>query len=615
MKATRFIAYVCAALAVAPAVFADDYYYAADKGYIASLFPTTGGLYAAGSRGSDIQLVRDGALTPVMKRPGAGMYVTVSADGNLLGFKSIDGDGNQAPALYDTRNGSITLLEPYSNQCGQVSFADDGTMAYTVGDSLVVRDGKGKRYIDLGRYVNIASLSPDASAVAFTDLGGDIHIVDLPTGAIRDIADEGACRAQWSPDGHRLLVRRVNSQAVTVDVRDGTKHCLGDVDDIAWSRQDPDRVIVTRTRWDQPSRIYGSEVLSMAYDRRDSVALVPITRSRPMTAAENGGRILVAYSRGAARGIRELSLDSIAPYDFADTVRRDEYAAPGRVIAAIADSVVISPFVSTAFHGLDRPYGWGITDSEAGAQQKAIKDARTAARGTRRAPNSIGLREIPYINQVWDTPPVDGKVAYGHVCCGPSSSCMLLGWMGLLPEHPIRSRFPGSADRIVDYSWYVSKEYESPQTGVVFADSVESQGSKWVRGAHGYMWMTGTPNSRMPSFHEKNGTGRSVIASGWKNLEEQTAANIPYIVCLANGTGGHIVIAFRANQIASLDGSMTWNKKGSFVCHDPYGDYNDRSYPNWDGRYASYDWPGMNNGKRNITIFHWGCTTELPAGR
>lgn len=93
----------------------------------------------------------------------------------------------------------------------------------------------------------------------------------------------------------------------------------------------------------------------------------------------------------------------------------------------------------------------------------------------------------------------------------------------------------------------------------------------------------------------KNGLNSS-FASSWSTFCTQTNNNDPYTICLANGTGGHVVLGFRTNQAAASNGSSTWAKTGSFICHDPYGDYNGASYPNWDGRYSTYDWPGYSNG-------------------
>ena len=94
------------------------------------------------------------------------------------------------------------------------------------------------------------------------------------------------------------------------------------------------------------------------------------------------------------------------------------------------------------------------------------------------------------------------------------------------------------------------------------------------------MWGNGSPASMMANFHKNNGATSSWFESSWSRLVTECNANRPYIICLANGTGGHVVMVFRANQIAYNNGSGTYAKTGSFVCHDPYGDYNGSSYPN-----------------------------------
>ena len=95
------------------------------------------------------------------------MYVNVSKDGRYVGFKSINANGEQAPALLEVATGKVTLLENYTDQCGQVSFADDGTIAYPMGTKLIVRKGSQSKSYDLGGVMNIINLNPAGTEAAY----------------------------------------------------------------------------------------------------------------------------------------------------------------------------------------------------------------------------------------------------------------------------------------------------------------------------------------------------------------------------------------------------------------------------------------------------------------
>ena len=107
-------------------------YELAEMGYLQSPMQTKSGLVVTTNSSNELYLVKDGSLKPLVISRGAGMYTHLNADKTIIGYKSINDDYQQAPALLNVETGEITLLENYTNQCGQVSFADDGTLAYTI---------------------------------------------------------------------------------------------------------------------------------------------------------------------------------------------------------------------------------------------------------------------------------------------------------------------------------------------------------------------------------------------------------------------------------------------------------------------------------------------------
>ena len=147
-------------------------YDVADQGYLRKPMEAKNGLVLTNNRYSEIYLLQDNQLKTLVKGRGAGIYTEMSKDKTLVGFKSINDDDLQAPAVVHVATGVVNILEDYVWECGQVSFADDGTMAYTMGDKLIVRKGGDRKSYDLGFYTNIVKLSPDAKHVAYGHIEG-----------------------------------------------------------------------------------------------------------------------------------------------------------------------------------------------------------------------------------------------------------------------------------------------------------------------------------------------------------------------------------------------------------------------------------------------------------
>ncbi|MDO5395712.1 MAG: hypothetical protein Q4F07_07090, partial [Bacteroidales bacterium] len=579
-----------------------SYYESMDMGFISNTFRTASGLMATSNRGTEIYLLKDNTLTPVVTGPGAGMYVNVSKDGKLVGFKSIDAKtGDQAPAVMDATTGAVRLLESYSNQCGQVSFADDGTMAYTVGNTLYVVGSAGRHTFNLGLYTNIANISPDGTRVAYCDINGVTYILTVATGNIEQVSNLNSYNPLWSADGKKLAVQQSNGGLYSMDLSTMTVYPLGEASSVKWV-DNTNELVITRSERVNDFEVKGASVVKMNFKGGDQTILVSLDESTPVSASLDGKELIVSYASGDLRGVTSTT--------FSSGVRA---GAPAKVRTLLKGGQQrIGGLQANNFMGKSRPDFSRMSDGEIETFESGVRKASAA-----QAPlkgGTIGLTAIPYINQVWDTPAVGGNYNYGYVCCAPSSSCMMLGYYGKVSPHGVASRSAYAAVKTCNYSWYVSQQYTSC-TGYTFSLGVNAGGywgySYGVKGGHGYMWGNGSPASHMRYFHTNNGAKSSYYESSNAALDRECNANRPYIMCLNNGTGGHVVCCFRSNQIAANDGSSAWAKTGSFVCHDPYGDYNSSSYPNWDGRYSSYDLPGYSNGRANIGAFYWGCVSNF----
>lgn len=169
-----------------------------DRGYLTKPLESSNGIFVSNNKYSEIYQLDGNKLTTVVRSRGCGLYAKVSKTGDLIGFKSINDEGNQAPALYNVNTGEITFLEPYTFQCGQVSFSNDGTVAYTMGEDLIIRKGTQKKRYSLGFYTNLTEISPDATKVAYTNADGEMFVINLTSGVSEQITANNMFNPQWS---------------------------------------------------------------------------------------------------------------------------------------------------------------------------------------------------------------------------------------------------------------------------------------------------------------------------------------------------------------------------------------------------------------------------------
>ena len=566
-------------------------YEARENGYYVGLMESQSGLVATSNRADEIFLIKDGTAKALVSTRNCGQYMQMSKDKTLIGFKSISDDySKQAPAVLDIATGKVTLLEPYSSECGQVSFSDDGTMAYTLGKSLVIRKGSERRKIDLGVYVNIVNISPDAKSVAFTTIEGVSYIVDTATGSKTrvDIPGNASYNPIWAPDGKKIAYEKIDGTLTVMDV--ATKACfnIGEAMSPVWTA-DSKEIIFTRAQRHDDIFVSSASVIKSSFDGSKASAIISLDENVPVAVTTlHDGSLAVSYALGEQRGISKYSLER-----------------NGRIRSASASTILSAK-------------SDGRIGRVSGPDYNVVRKLDPVdTQATPKTDGTIGYLDIPYINQVWDTPADHyGCYDYGYVCCAPSSSCMLLGYYKMLEPHAVQSR---KVNATAYYSWYVGRDYTAPLTSHTFNERcVVNRGwygcsSSSVGGGYGFMWYgSKSPSSSMHNFYKYNGMKNSYFQSSWSTFVSECKANRPYTICLKNNTDGHVVLGFRTNCYYSSSSGGFVNQTGCFVCHDPYGDYNGSSYPNWDGRYSSYDWPGYNSGHKNINTFYWGCVAIPP---
>ena len=555
-------------------------YELADVGYLTQPMETRSGIVASNNNYSEIYLLQNNELKTLVRSRGCGLYAKVNKAKDLVGFKSINEAGQQAPAILDLNTQKVTLLEAYSDQCGQVSFSDNGTIAYTMDNKLVVRHGNTRKEFDLGFYTNLTEISPDATKVAYTNADGEMFIINLANRQTSQITANNMFNPKWSADGSKLAIQKIDGHISVYDLQKKQTFNLGEGFNASWVNN-TDQLVYTCLDKENEFMVYGTSIRKVNFDGTQRTTLVPSSKECPQDAIIlSDNKMVVSYIAGLKKGLRKMAVNPNNNLKYMPAHAEETLYA-------------INPETRVGYR-FKSAKGLGFS-KETNKVEKPKVQAGT-----------IGILDIPYINQVWDTPPtVEGCTRYGYVACAPSSSCMLLGYYGLLDKHPVESRKGGVGT--VDFSWYVGRDYIS-KTGFNFNIHASGNGCDNVGGGYGYMWGIASPASTMHNFYKNNGVTEAFFENSWTAFDREVTNGYPYTICLKNSTNGHVVLGFRTNS--EVRNKQIQAKKGSFICHDPYGDYNEANYPNWDGRYSTYDWPGYNNGWANINVFYWGCVAR-----
>ena len=552
-------------------------YEVAEMGYLRTPMETANGIILTNSKYSEIYALDGEKLTPILQERNCGLYTNLSPDGKYLGFKSFNDADEQAPAILDVTTGIVTILEDYVWECGQVSFANDGTMAYTMGNRLIVRKGNTRKAFDLGFYSNIANISPDGTQVAYSNIDGQMFVINVNSGAKEIIPVTHGYRPIWSPDGSKIAIEIIYGTFAVQERATKKVFDLGQGEAISWANNS-NELIFTKSNFIYDHQIESTSIKKINFDGSGEITLVESSDNLPSDAIiTRDNKLFVPYKTGVKRGLVVKDLvEGITPS--AASVKEE------KVLSFDEETIV------------------GLRHSNANDNPN-IKPSPVPAEGT------IGALDIPYLSQIYDSPAVNGCTAHGHVTCAPTSACMFLGYYDLLPQKTTTSRSGGTEGvRTQKYAHAISAVFTNKAGTTTFNTTAYGNGCYNVPGGYGYMWN----GDRMPSsgymnsFITLNGATSSVFSNYWSTFVSQVSAGYPFPFCASFGGGGHVVLGFRTNQYYRTSEGGFVAKTGCFVCHDPYGDYNDSYWADNDGQHSSYDWPGYNSGRSNIVTFYWG---------
>jgi len=181
---------------------------------------TPAGIVFTDLKNSALYLEKNSEPVFLTSSPGSGLYYSLSTDKQTIGYKQIDQNGNQIPSLIDLTTKKITPLHSAVKLAGQVSFAKEGTTAFTIDNELIIRKNVSEMKYDLGTYANMAPISPDARYAAYNDNNDQLYLLDLQSSEKRKITNGGGgyFNPIWSPNGKKLLYSSLGATLKVYDL-------------------------------------------------------------------------------------------------------------------------------------------------------------------------------------------------------------------------------------------------------------------------------------------------------------------------------------------------------------------------------------------------------------
>lgn len=532
-------------------------------------------IHAAEVSPSDLKISRDGQWLLVSDFPGqrffirntagtesweisnnlaAGTMAQWSGDNRRVGFKIVSenasGQRLQAPAVLDLETQRIHLLHDFAPQVGNPSFSQNGLIAFTIDDTVLVVDGAQFQIqfrFDIPDYCNWTAISPDGSSILYNDASDRIFQFQPSTGSHTAITPENQafCRPIWSPDGKHVLISSIDGVLYACTLPDAQLKNLGRLDNPSWHSDSLRLTAVERLM--QNDRVTGTQLIEMNRDgSRKTVIDTP--SCHPVSPC-------VALDRNVLIYLDETS---------------------GSIVKATSDS-----------HGKS-----SLSHIDIPAHSKQIRspqpcsDVKWNEATDDRA--IAHIRGVPYHHQVYCTPwAFDGDWA-----CNATAATMAIAYYGIFSPWDFTASTPYS--HTSHYGNYVSEIYS--YNGHTYNVGSDDASGDIAYGGYGYIVQGDWEDTRthMMEYISYHNISSPYVdwSPTWAELQTETANRTPFVLLSSITTSGHYktVVGYHEGQHTAY-------------FNDPYGNKNS-GYMNFNGAGVSYDWPGYNNGYSNLNTVH-----------
>ncbi len=454
--------------------------------YIRQPKSVAGGIVFTDNNYSAVYYFAQDSTRELIRLRNVGQYYSIAPQQNKLGVKLIDSNGQQTPVIIDIQTGELTRLHSAARQIGQVSFTADGRTAYTVGDNLVISDG---RTIKLGYYANIAPISPDGNSVCFNDADDQLWLMNLETHSKIRISEAqgGYYRPQWSPDGNKILYSAFNGDAKIYEISTQTTYTIKSTDEPSWS-DDSETIIFSRKEIEN-FQLINADIYTARFD---GSSLTNITNTSDIietdaTFIDSGAEIL--YRIEGEQSIRRTALNN------------SKSALDQNKSGLIAPPNIVAEYTALG--------------------NEAV---------------SVSMN-VPYLHQVYDVP----DWFWGYYACAPTTAAMLLAYYNILPVWNVTCSSPST--HTSRWGRYICEQYYYRETDYKWSSS--PNGHTAGKGGYGYMWGNGSPNSYMGKYYQLHGLTTNQIwnSATWTVATNQINNGYPYTMCVRLTSSGHLVLA------------------------------------------------------------------------
>jgi hypothetical protein len=456
-------------------------------GYFNLPVAVDGGVLVTNELHSSIYLIENNKMQQLIAAPGAGRFIELSRNGKVIGFKLInETTGRQAPAIIDATSRGVRLLDDEANNVGQVSFANDGTVAYMIEKTLILNNNgkRNKHYI--GVFSNRTPISPDGTEVVFKDHKDQLWLYNIRLKKAKRFTDgkKGYAGANFSPNGKYISYTTVGSEIYVYDRKNRKNFFIGEGEGPSWSKDSQEIVYFIRDIDFSTISLVNSDLYISSFDG---------SSKRRVTFTDNVFEMQPSFEK-------------------AGTVLYHTYAS--KEIKRLNPNVKNS---STTVFKLDKPLELRNFFNE-------MNQHETRSRA--------GLPDWTHIHQVYDTP---DWFVQGRVSCGATSAIQALASYGVLGKWENDCSYP--YQHVSQYGLYVAEKYTFDE--VTFS----GYSGRYAKGAHGYMWQKGSPFKVFSSFLKKHGINSQTTQNvSWMTVINELNQNFPYIICSTGLTGGHIVM-------------------------------------------------------------------------
>ncbi len=503
-------------------------------------------LTGPGRRGVYLYDTSEGSLTLITDGNSSGYWYNWSPDGTRFGFKSFVNNGGdkmlQVPSVYDIRSGTVIPLADPGWRAGVPSFSRDGRISFTSGTTLMVLDSslRVESKFELGTDVNLAPISPDGTKVVFNDNSDNLWLLNLATSdKVRMTpGEQGYFGPVWSPDGTKIACSTLGGDLAVIDMNTMSMTKIGRGSRHSWS-PDGTAVLYGRYYGEPGLEVTGSDIF--------------------MTSAD--GRVTENITGEQTEFLQEPSLSPRGDLAFCspETGKLFRMRFPS---GKTEELFVKEPCVITA-----------------------PGQAENDLPGAELQPADTDFTGVPYMHQVYDTP----NWFNGNWACNATSAMMCIEYYNILPYWDCTVSVP--YPHVSHYGNYVSGIYS--YNGHTYDTASPDAGGTTAWGGYGYIVQNNWEETRghMQEYFTYHGLDNVAVdwSPVWEEFQAQVASLYPTVFLSLITTSGHYTVG-----IGYVTG---WH---TAIFNDPYGDKNTDPYKDYYGAHVYYDWPGYNNGYENL---------------